>query len=75
MSTLRHAPADWIPGQTRVRYLGHGPALSGAVGTFVGDSYPMSGTRPRGWLGVFVQFDGLSAHLDVDVADLEVVTA
>lgn len=65
---LRHAPADWKPGRTRVR------DEDGLTGTFVGNSEPAPGTRGRGWLGVLVRFDNdPDTPLDVDPADLAVL--
>ncbi len=65
----RHALTDWIPGQTRVRYTATADALTGAHGTFVGNSDPLPGVTPRSWLGVLIAFDDDNV-LDVDPADL-----
>lgn len=77
-SVLRHAPADWAPGVTRVR------DEDGNTGTFVGNSQPLGAARAsdcsrtgngrRGWLGVLVRFDvDPDTQLDVDPADLAVL--
>lgn len=67
MTRLRHAPADWTPLETRVRH------TDGEEGVFAGNSEPLPGTTPRGWLGVLVKFDGSTDCVDVDPADLAVV--
>lgn len=64
--TLRHAPADWRAGRTRVVH------ADGQAGTFVGNSLPLPDVTPRGWLGVLVRFDGETDPVDVDPADLVV---
>jgi hypothetical protein len=69
----RHAPDDWQPGGTRVRYVADADVF-GEIGTFVGDSHPLPGVTPRSGLGVLIQFDTEAQPLDVDPADLEVVS-
>ncbi len=73
MTMLRHAPGDWKPGHTRLRYNNPGGADDGATGVYVGDSQPLPGATGRGWLGVLVRFDGEQEPIDVDPADLTVV--
>jgi hypothetical protein len=64
---LRHAPADWLMGLTRVLC-----NADGRHGTFVRNSQPLPGTDPSRWLGVLVRFDGERDLVDVDPADLTV---
>jgi hypothetical protein len=71
---LRHAPADWMPGLTRVRdVVGDNLTEPGELGTFVRNSHPLPGVSPTGWLGVLIRFDGTQDLLDVDPSHLEVV--
>lgn len=71
-SKLRHAPPEWRPGATRVRYLA-ADEDQGRLGTFVRNSQPLPGVTPAGWLGVLIRFDGDRNLVDVDPAGLEVV--
>lgn len=68
----RYAPLEWSPTLTRVRYTAAGE-LSGRAGTFVRNSYPLTGKPARGWLGVLVRFDGERDLVDVDPYDLTVI--
>jgi len=70
-SRLRHAPAGWWPGITRVR------DDDGNTGMFVANSEPLVGkATSRGWLGVIIRFDlEPGTPLDVDPAGLTVVAA
>lgn len=70
---LRHAPPDWQPGVTRVRYTDDTSDMASSVGVFVGNSEPAPGVTPTSWLGVLVKFDGEDSPLDVDPGDLVVV--
>lgn len=71
----RYAPEGWRQGITRVRYIADdGTGLFGREGMFVGNSEPLPGVTPRGWLGVLIAFDGEEKPLDVDPGQLDVVS-